>query len=410
VVTPVIPSIFTGNSVGLDTLNPLLIPNENPSDALRPGCIGDINNDGNPDLILTAGGYSVPYFGEGKVYIFLNPIVSPVANKTIIGDSTESGLGVNCTIADLNNDGLNDLIVKGWNQAGPATSPPRYDYVNIYYGIGRDTVNLSLSVQFRGYGLTSTGLACFDVNGDGIPDLLWTNYDSSNFVSVHYGGPNIDSIPNLKLRNPGVGNFGWPIINGGDMNGDGYDDIIVSAYDATSTSGFIFVFAGGPKIDSYFDAAVGMSSDSWFGYSVSSLGDISGDGLTDIIIGAPEYEFNNIKGYWGIYKGDTAIHVTDVKEPAGLPSVFNLYQCYPNPFNPKTTIVYDLKKSGNVKLEVFDNVGRSIATLVDELQRPGTYYKDYDGSNIASGVYFYKLSVKSGNILYSDTKKFTLLK
>lgn len=89
-----------------------------------------------------------------------------------------------------------------------------------------------------------------------------------------------------------------------------------------------------------------------------------------------------------------------------LPSNFSLYQNYPNPFNPTTTIKYSLPASSKVVLKVYDVTGREISTLVNEVKNAGTYEAEFNGSNLASGVYFYRLQAKN----YSETKKFLLLK
>jgi hypothetical protein len=195
------------------------------------------------------------------------------------------------------------------------------------------------------------------------------------------------------------------------MNGDGYNDIAIGAFDATITSGFVFVYGGGPRLDSTFDAAVGITLDSFFGYSIANIGDVSGDGLADIIIGAPNYEFGNEKGYWGIFLGDSAIKVTDVREKNLIPSVFTLFQSYPNPFNPKTTILYDLKEVARVTLDIINVLGQRIITLIDEQEPPGSHQTVFDGSSLSSGIYFYRLTAKTeeGKI-YTDTKKLTLIK
>lgn len=89
-----------------------------------------------------------------------------------------------------------------------------------------------------------------------------------------------------------------------------------------------------------------------------------------------------------------------------LPNAFRLYQNYPNPFNPLTIIQYDLPMRTRVRLEVADLLGRSIGTLVDEIQEPGSYQKEFLARRLASGVYFYRL-VTPQSIL---TRKMTIVR
>jgi hypothetical protein len=96
-----------------------------------------------------------------------------------------------------------------------------------------------------------------------------------------------------------------------------------------------------------------------------------------------------------------------------IPNYYSLQQNYPNPFNPVTKLTYTLPKSGNVKLVVYDVLGREVRTLVDETKGVGVYRLDFDGSNIASGIYFYRLDVTdgaSGNVVFTDVKKMMLVK
>ena len=84
-----------------------------------------------------------------------------------------------------------------------------------------------------------------------------------------------------------------------------------------------------------------------------------------------------------------------------LPAKFSLSQNYPNPFNPTTTISYQIPKSGNVKLEIFNIVGQKVRTLINKKQKADCYNVTWDGKNeagnsIASGIYFYRLSVNAG--------------
>ena len=402
--------IYWGTSTGIDTLNPLRIPGENQFDGLLPATIGDINNDGHEDLILAARRYpNFPIYG--KIYIFLSPIATSNPSVTITGDSVYAGLGWAASIGDLNNDGLNDLIVRGVNQVLPLQN--RYDYVNIYFGVGIDTVNTRLGLHMRTKFLALGGLACFDVNGDGKSDLLWTTADSAGqYVNVHFGRTNFQTNPDVRLVPPFfVGDFGFALADAGDMNGDGYHDLIMGSPFASSAAGIVIEYSGGPRIDPYFDAAVAKDFDGYFGQSVATVGDINGDGLSDIIVGAPRYAFLADKGYWGIFKGDSAIRVTDVPQPLAFPTEFELHDAYPNPFNPVTRIEFGLRTSAHVTIDVVDLLGRQVRTLVDENYSIGEHSTEFDGSGLASGTYYYRMTVKkNGGIAFQQTKGLTLLK
>ncbi|HMK39698.1 MAG TPA: T9SS type A sorting domain-containing protein, partial [Bacteroidota bacterium] len=89
-----------------------------------------------------------------------------------------------------------------------------------------------------------------------------------------------------------------------------------------------------------------------------------------------------------------------------LPREFALDQNYPNPFNPATTISYQIRTAGRVTLRVYDILGRQVASLVDGYQGAGFYTKEFDGSRLSSGVYFYRL--QSGSFV--GTKKMVLAK
>jgi len=75
-----------------------------------------------------------------------------------------------------------------------------------------------------------------------------------------------------------------------------------------------------------------------------------------------------------------------------VPDDFRLYQNYPNPFNSKTKIKFDIQNSSNVKLEIFDALGRKVSTLINERKQPGTYESVIEFENLNSGVYFCKMS------------------
>lgn len=88
------------------------------------------------------------------------------------------------------------------------------------------------------------------------------------------------------------------------------------------------------------------------------------------------------------------------------PKEFELLQNYPNPFNPSTTIRYVLPSRAHVTLSVFNTLGQAVATLVEEMQNPGSHEARFDGTNSASGVYFYRLQAGT----FVQTKRLVILK
>jgi len=98
--------------------------------------------------------------------------------------------------------------------------------------------------------------------------------------------------------------------------------------------------------------------------------------------------------------------ITSVSNSKGIPDDYLLCQNYPNPFNPYTEIKYSLSKNGYTKLEIYNMVGQSVRSLVNEYQNAGNYQIIFNANNLPSGIYFYRLL--SG--AYTQTKKMVLLK
>lgn len=100
----------------------------------------------------------------------------------------------------------------------------------------------------------------------------------------------------------------------------------------------------------------------------------------------------------------TIVSIEDHKNK--LIKSFYLSQNYPNPFNPITRIKYDLPDKSDVEIKVYDILGEQVRTLVNEQQEAGRYEVKFDASNLASGVYLYRINAGS----YIDTKKMVLMK
>ncbi|MFZ1081908.1 MAG: T9SS type A sorting domain-containing protein [Candidatus Kryptoniota bacterium] len=115
----------------------------------------------------------------------------------------------------------------------------------------------------------------------------------------------------------------------------------------------------------------------------------------------------DIHGNLSSPSNEVAFTPTGVHNQQGnTPTIFDLNQNYPNPFNPSTTINYQLPATRFVTLKVYDVLGREVATLVNEKENAGSYAVKFDGSRLASGVYFYQLQAEN----FSQTKKLILLK
>lgn len=110
----------------------------------------------------------------------------------------------------------------------------------------------------------------------------------------------------------------------------------------------------------------------------------------------------NGKIFKTITGGLTSVDLTD----ENIPKEFSLSQNYPNPFNPVTHLEFGIPELEFVSLKVYDVLGNEIKILVNENKSPGTYSFEFDGSNLPSGIYYYKLSAGE----FSEVKKMTLLK
>ncbi len=124
----------------------------------------------------------------------------------------------------------------------------------------------------------------------------------------------------------------------------------------------------------------------------------NGNGCTDLTAGTAQVNLPNICFQTNM------IGMKNINN--NIPDRFSLLQNYPNPFNPITDIKYSIPKETNVKLTIYDELGREVITLINEVQKPGTYVAEWDGTNYSSGLYFYKLECEG----FSDVKKMVLIK
>jgi hypothetical protein len=155
------------------------------------------------------------------------------------------------------------------------------------------------------------------------------------------------------------------------------------------------VYVDGSTEPQSFNTTAGTGSDFSSSYIAMGCGATPQEGAYDIDF----YAYTP-----GIHAPTVSDAVTDNR---GVPATYFLSQNYPNPFNPSTTVQYSLAKSGHVTLSVYDILGREVQRLVNSVQNAGTYSVTMNGSNLESGVYFYKLQAGDN---FSSMKKMILIK
>jgi hypothetical protein len=102
----------------------------------------------------------------------------------------------------------------------------------------------------------------------------------------------------------------------------------------------------------------------------------------------------------------TTVSVEKYPGGAAIPLAFELSQNFPNPFNPSTTIDYELPKTADVSLKIFNTLGQEVAVLVNGRKEPGSYHATWNAAGFPSGVYFYRIIAGS----FKETKKLILQK
>lgn len=268
---------------------------------------GDVNGDGYDDVIVGAPQFVWTTGGDdqGAAFIWyggpgaLGAGPNPVPALTLYGSGVNDGaFGWSVgTAGDLNGDGYSDVAIGAWfdNIGGPAGE----GVARVYMG-GPTGLDPTPVVEFESNQANATmgrwvGTAG-DVNGDGYGDLLigiprFSNPQSQEgIVRLYFGGPTgIANPPSITFDINGVGaNFGECLSTAGDINGDGYSDIIIGAF-LYSNTGAAAVFMGGPYSTSLSPSLLGSggSANARKGQAVANAGDVNGDGYADALVSSP---------------------------------------------------------------------------------------------------------------------------
>jgi len=205
----------------------------------------------------------------------------------------------------------------------------------------------------------------------------------------------------------GGGTFQWGKTLGG-VSDDGAYCIIQTTDGGYAVAGGTNTFATGSNDDMYIvklDATGNTCGNSSSPSSISGSGGTLGTPASSVATPTPTVTAPTPTiGTGGMLATICVIGIRPISNE--IPNSYQLYQNYPNPFNPTTVFSFQLPVFGYVKFNVYDVLGKEIATLVNEEMKPGAYEIQWDASNYPSGVYFYRL--EAGDGAFSSTKKMAL--
>jgi hypothetical protein len=295
---------------------------------------GDVNSDGYPDLLIG----EMLYLNEsrqGRVFLIpggLGKIDSTSSWVVLYGSGPWDEFGIAVSGAgDLNGDGIDDFIV-GAEMAGPnlpRNSSTNWDgRVYVYFGrpgfdgTGDDLipdVTLKGDIPGERFGIVAGVIG--DVNADGFDDVLVSDYRGSidkGRAYLFFGGASMDSVADIILEGAvALDNFGSAVSGVKDVNGDSVDDFIVIA------QGKAYLYFGGTAVDSIADL---IFAETGIGASCSAAGDVNGDGFNDLLLSAGASHDGKL--YFGGPSIDSIPDVTfggdyDARSVAGVGDVNN---------------------------------------------------------------------------------------
>jgi hypothetical protein len=276
--------LFSGARSGLPTRPTTQIPT--PAGATQFGNavagIGDVNGDGFGDIAIAA-------FGSSNVYIYFGAAttLAPSPSRTLTPPGGSATFGISVSGAgDVNGDGYADLLV------GASGSSTAYVYYGSAIGIGSTPATTLVAGPTGSMGGRSVASAG-DVNGDGVGDVI-VGSPAANEARVFLGraGAGLDPSAPIVLSGPASSSFGRWVAGAGDGNGDGFADVLVSAPGGNTA----FVYLGSSSGPSPTGVPlVGPSGSTTFGNGADLVPDADGDGFDEVVVGASG---NNVALVW----------------------------------------------------------------------------------------------------------------
>ena len=298
--------VYHGSPSGLTIAPSWTATGENASDQFgySVSSAGDINGDGYNDIIIGAYGYSG---GKGRAYVFNGRQTgfTNIPSWMATGENANDHFGCSVSTAgDINGDGYSDIII---GAGGNGSSKGKvYEFNGSASGLST-TSNWTVTGVNTGYYYFGNSVSTAgDVNGDGFSDVLVGEYGYDGKVYAYYGSSSgLSLTPSWTATGDALSNFGSIVTSAGDVNGDGYSDVMIGEIGYLTSRGKVFLYYGSstglPSTPSW--TATGENTNDGFGFSVSTAGDVNGDGINDVIIGACYYPNANYKGKVYVYHG-----------------------------------------------------------------------------------------------------------
>ena len=292
---------------------------------------GDVNGDGVSDVVIGARDYGSGSSDEGRVYVYHGTGASTTLGAaTLAYDPTDDSDARFATAVagagDVNGDAYADILVGEPGYDGGATNEGRawmlYGSSSGVTSVGSWSIHPTNAVNAY-FGFAVAGV---DIDGDGFSDVFVSAYGAENgeteegLVYGYYGSATGPSTTDDWSAESDLADaqFGRALANGGDLDDDGYEDLVVGApyLDVTTDEGLVYVYFGsvsGP--DSTPTTLTGAVAGEGFGAAVAGVGDVDGDGVDDLLVGAPNSDAGALGGgraalYVGV-SGTGPVNVAD---------------------------------------------------------------------------------------------------